>query len=331
MPTSCKMLEHIIYKHIIMFLENNDLLTRFQHGFRKGFSTVTQLSEFTHDLSLQFDLGNQIDAIFIYFSKAFDTVLHSKLLVKLRIILKKPQLVSWISSFLSQRCQFVSYDSAESSVVDVSSGVPQGSVLGPLLLLLFINDLPDHVTSKIRLYADDCVIYHPFGSITDHQSLHDTFASFCDWCATWKMKINFNKTVIMSFTNRQSPIIFYYACSGAHLRRVFQYKYLGVIFTPTLSWSNHIDYICGKALKKLGYIRRSLSDAPKDTKLVAYRTLIRPILEYASPVWNPYKHCEINPVESVQRKAIRFIFHRFDRHFSPSAAVLEINLQPLPK
>lgn len=127
------MLEHIIHKHIMLFLESHQLLSNMQHGFRRGFSTTTQLVEFTHDIFLNLDLGNQVDAIFIDFSKAFDTVLHSKLLAKLDVILNNPQLVSWISSFLSSRSQFVSYRSTNSTAIDVTSGVPQGSVLGPLL------------------------------------------------------------------------------------------------------------------------------------------------------------------------------------------------------
>lgn len=326
---SCKILEHIIFKHIIQFLESNNILSDLQHGFRRGFSTVTQLIAFSHDISQNLDAGDQIDAIFIDFSKAFDTVIHSKLLYKLNIILNNPQLVDWISCFLSNRSQFVYFDSVASSVADISSGVPQGSVLGPLLFILYINDLPNNVRSNIRLYADDCVLYQVIKSPDDHILLNDSFTSFCNWCLSWQMNINYNKTVFLSFTNKLVPSDFNYSFNGLSLQRVYQYKYLGVLFTHNLSWSSHIDYVTSKALKKLGYLRRTLSGTPRETKLTVYKTLIRPVLEYASPVWNPYKQCEIDQLESVQKKAIRFIFRRYDSAFSPTSSLLSLNLSTL--
>lgn len=323
---SCKLIEHIIFKHIMEYLESNSILSKVQHGFRRGFSTVTQLVEFTHDISRSMDSGSQIDAIFIDLSKAFDTVIHSKLLCKLNAILKNPSLVQWISNFLSERTQSVCFNSAESSIMDVSSGVPQGSVLGPLLFLLYINDLPSNINSSIRLYADDCVLYQVINSQNDHQVLNESFANFCSWCSKWQMKINFNKTVILTFSTSISSSQFCYSFNNCTLSRVNNYKYLGVIFDNKLSWAKHIDYITAKALKKLGYLRRVLAKAPKDTKLIMYKSLIRPIIEYASPVWNPHKQLEINKIESVQRKAIRFICRRYDRHFSPTSALLSLNL-----
>lgn len=174
--------------------------------------------------------------------------------------LNNPQLVHWISCFLSNRSQFVYFDSVASSPVKITSGVPQGSVLGPLLFLLYVNDLPDIVHSKIRLYADDCVLNNVIHSPNDHILLNDSFASFCNWCRSWQMNINYKKTVFLSFTNKLVLSDFNYSFNGLSLLRVYQYKYLGVLFTPNLSWSLHIDYITSKALKKLGYLRRTLID-----------------------------------------------------------------------
>lgn len=245
------MLEHITHKHIMVFLESHELLSHTQHGFRRGFSTTTQLVEFTHDILLNLDLGDQVDAIFIDFSKAFDTVLHSKLLAKLDIILNNPQLVNWISSFLSSRSQFVAYRSTNSATINVTSGVPQGSVLGPLLFLIYINDLPLCTSSPIRFYADDCVLYNVVKTHSDHYRLQESFAGFCNWCRTWQMSINFKKTVLMSFCNK-SPSVFDYTFDNRAVNRVFEYKYLGVIFTHNMSWSKHIEHICNKALKNWG-------------------------------------------------------------------------------
>lgn len=116
---------------------------------------------------------------------------------------------------------------------------------------------------------------------------------------------------------------------GTQLKRVSQYKYLGVILTKNLSWTNHIEYISGKALKKLGYLRRTLAQSPRDTKLLLYKTLIRPILEYASVVWYPYKQCDLKILDSVQRKAIRFICRNYSHNFSPTQALQSLNIVPL--
>lgn len=157
-----------------------------QRGFRRGFSTLTQLAEFSHDICHSVDTGTQVDAIFIDFSKALDMVSHLKLLLKLNAILKNPQLVGWISSFLRQRTQFVSFNKVSSSIVPVSSGVPQGLVLGPLLFLLYINDLHIHIKSKIRHYADDSVLYSKISSFQDNLDLQESFSHFCSRSETWQ-------------------------------------------------------------------------------------------------------------------------------------------------
>lgn len=197
------------------------------------------------------------------------------------------------------------------------------------MFILYINDLPNYVPAKIRLYADDCVLYNVINSNDDHNLLNDCFAQFCRWCDTWQMNINFTKTVALSFCKRSSVSLFDYSFNGYSLSRVSEYKYLGLIFTPNMSWSKHIEYTCNKALKKLGYLNRTLKDAPRETKLLTYKSLIRPILEYACPVWNPHKKSDISTLESVQKKAIRFIFRRYDWNFSPSSQLATLGLQTL--
>lgn len=132
----------------------------------------------------------------------------------------------------------------------------------------------------------------------------------------------------MSFCSK-SPSAFDYSFDNRAVNRVLDYKYLGVIFTHNMTWSKHIDYVCNKALKKLGYLRRTLSKSPKETKLLLFKSLIRPIVDYASVVWNPYKQCEINRLEAIQKKAVRFICHRYDRDFSPSSTLSSLNLTSL--
>ena len=305
LSTSSKRLEHIIHKHIVEYLNAHNILSRSQHGFRAGYSTVTQFLEFTHDIASSLNDRGQIDAIFIDYSKAFDLVCHGKLLVKLRTFFGDNKLVDWIADYLRSRTQFVSLNRAKSSDVQITSGVPQGSVLGPLLFIIYINDVAEIIGDtqiKIRMYADDCVIYNTISNVEDQKALSSVFSLFCNWSETWQMSINFKKTVAMTFSNKKQPLNFTYTNDGVSLARVTEFKYLGVTLTTNLKWHTHVETICKKALRKLWYLRRTLSNSTKECKLTAYKTLVRPILEYASVVWSPHHKHDIAMLESVQKK-----------------------------
>lgn len=330
--TCCKLLEHIIHKHVLQHLTNNNLLSRNQHGFRSGFSTTTQLIEFTHDIASALNTRGQVDAIFIDYSKAFDVVCHKKLLTRLRSIINDDKIIGWIADWLRLRSQFVTFEHAQSSSCAVTSGVPQGSVLGPLLFIIYINDVTQVIKDtpvKLRLYADDCVLYTSVNNAHDQDVLNKVFSSFCGWSATWQMNINYQKTVQMTFTNKKQPLRFSYSYNGHYLNSVNTFKYLGVTYTQNLKWHHHIETICARALRKLGYIKRTLKHSTKDCKLTAYKSLVRPLLEYASAVWSPYTALDINMLEGIQKKAIRFIFGRYDRNFSPSSHACSLSLEPL--
>lgn len=170
----CKMLEHIIASNIYCHLETNKFFFANQHGFRKGFSCDTQLFEFTTDLHNNMNSNSQTDCIFLDFSKAFDRVAHCRLISKLSALRLDSLTLSWLRNFLSMREQFTVINGSTSPLSPVTSGVPQGSVLGPLLFLIFINDLPSRVTSCIRLFADDCIIYRKINNPSDHVTLQMT-------------------------------------------------------------------------------------------------------------------------------------------------------------
>lgn len=163
----CKILEHIIYSNLVSFLESNAFFTSCQHGFRKTFSCETQLISFTHELFAALDNASHVDCIFLDFSKAFDLVSHQLLCLKLSKLNIDPNILAWIESFLSNRTQFVVANDFKSSSSPVTSGVPQGSVLGPLLFLIYINDLPNSINSSIKLFADDCVIFRVISTSSD--------------------------------------------------------------------------------------------------------------------------------------------------------------------
>lgn len=169
-----KVLEHIIFKHISVFIESNGLIDSRQHGFRRGLSTVTQLLEMVHDLAISLDNQNQIDILFLDFEKAFDRVSHRKLLIKLKPILKNDSLLAWIEAYLNCRYQCVTVNGSSSPSAPVESGIPQGSILGPLFFLVFINDIVHDIPVKIQLFADDCVLYVEVNACSDQVLLNNS-------------------------------------------------------------------------------------------------------------------------------------------------------------
>lgn len=204
--TCCKLLEHIIHKHISTFLTTHSILSSAQHGFRRGFSTVTQLVETVHDFAVTINDRKQTDVIFIDFAKAFDKISHVKLMIKLRAILKNDKLCSWIKSYLTSRYQYVIFSDTPSKIVPVTSGVPQGSVLGPLLFLLYVNDIVGQHDMKIRLYADDCLIYSAVDFLDDQINLNLKLNDVIQWCNTWQMSVNYKKVLLCQSQTRSNPL-----------------------------------------------------------------------------------------------------------------------------
>ena len=213
----------------------------------------------------------------------------------------------------SGRTQQVVLDGQASDPVPVLSGVPQGSVLGPVLFLLFINDLPDNIRSSVRLFADDCVLYRNIHSLQDCLTLQEDLTSLGQWEADWQMKFNVAKCHSMRVTRHQyhKQILFDYSLHNQTLENVQSAKYLGITITDNMDWGQHVSEISSKATKTLGFLRRNLAFAPRSTKEVAYKTLVRPKLEYAAPIWSPHLKLQINQIEKVQRTAARWTCRRW--------------------
>lgn len=324
-----KALEHVIFKHISQFIDQNNIIDSRQHGFRRGLSTITQLLETIHDFGTILDKQGQVDVIFLDFEKAFDRVSHSKLLLKLKAILKNESLLAWIKSYLSFRRQTVTVDGVSSNTALVESGIPQGSILGPLFFLLFINDITCNIPVKIRLFADDCIIYHEIRNHSDQALLNEALGKIQNWSTTWQMILNLKKTVALTITRKKSPLPYTYCINNHVVSTVTTYKYLGVMITSDLKWNQHITYIQKKAMQKLGYLKRTLGKSTRDIKLLAFKTYVRPLLEYASVIWDPHTAANISKLEAVQRKAARFIFNSYNRYTSPTALLQAANLEDL--
>ena len=308
----CKTLEHILVGNINKYLAFESILADCQHGFRSQRSCETQLVQFYHDIVSNLDGAinrghKQTDLIIMDFAKAFDKVPHRRLLYKLDYYGIRVFTHRWISSWLSSRSQQVVLDGQASDPVPVLFGVPQGSVLGPVLFLVSINDLPDNIRSSVCLFADDCVLYRNICSPSDCLIFQDDLDRLAQWEADWHMKFNVTKYHSMRVSRHlpDKQIKFEYSLHQQILEQVQFAKYLGITITGDLDWGQHISEISSKATRTLGFLRRNLAFAPMQTKDVAYKTLVRPQLEYASPIWHPNVKTQIQQVEKVQRTAAR--------------------------
>ena len=321
-----KMLEHILFSNSMQHLERYDILTSFQHGFRSKRSCETQLILTVHDLAQGLKDKEQIDTILLDFSKAFDKVPHRRLLHKLSYYGIRGTSLNWIKAFLSNRSQRVVLDGAFSESASVTSGVPQGTVLGPLLFLCFINDLPECVTSKVRLFADDCLLYRKIDSVRDSHLLQEDLASLQQWEDTWLMSFNPSKCETLRISLKPHLIDFTYSIRNTPLELVDSAKYLGVTFSSDLQWKPHISKVTKKANSTLGLLRRNLRTCPPALKKQAYLSFVRPTLEYASTVWAPYWKEDIDQVEAVQRRAARFICRDYGTFSSPTLMLQQLSL-----
>ena len=325
----CKILEHIVCKHILDHMELYDILTILQHGFRLGHSCETQLLITLHDILSSYDQKHQVDLAILDFSKAFDTVPHNRLLYKLSHYGITGNTLNWIQAFLTNRSQTVVVEGETSEDVRVESGVPQGTVLGPLLFLIFINDLPQNVQSQVRLFADDCLLYRPIKSMEDQQQLQEDLTSLESWATLWGMKFNPSKCYIMRISRSKQPMEHYYTLNDHVLEQVSENPYLGVLISEDLKWTKHINKTCKRATSVLSFLRRNLKGCPTDLKLTAYKSLIRSTLEYASTVWDPHLVKDTKALEAVQRKSARFIMNDYTRDSSVTTMLHSLDLPSL--
>ena len=321
----CKVLEHIVHSNVMTHLDKFAILSDAQHGFRKRRSCESQLVTTIQDLAKGLDDKQQLDAVLLDFSKAFDKVSHKRLILKLHHYGIRGQVLQWIEAFLSDRTQRVVIDGQMSTPAKVTSGVPQGTVLGPLLFLVFINDLPAAVSSTTRMFADDCLMYRSISSIDDTKQLQEDLDNLQQWESDWLMSFNPDKCEVMSITNKKMPIHASYSIHGHQLKSTNCAKYLGVNISSNLSWSQHINQTVKKANSSLSFLRRNIGHCPQQIKSQAYTTYVRPILEYASCAWAPYTMYDINRLEAIQNRAARFTMSDYSRFSSVSSMKSQLN------
>ena len=243
----------------------------------------------------------QVDAIYLDFEKAFDKVCHSKLLKKVFSVGIRNNFLSWITAFLSNRNQFVEIDGTCSSVADVTSGVPQGSVLAPILFLIYISDINSCLnSSQLKTFADDNTIFATISDQTDAQSLQTDLDSILLYSEQWQLKLSVEKCNFLSF-GRRPKIYFEYGLNYHKLERKSDVKDLGFHLDKDMKFSRHCEILANSAKRRCCLIRRSFVTNSHDFLTKMFNCYVRPVLEYGSPVWSPFLLKDIDTIESVQR------------------------------
>ena len=326
---ACKLMEHILVSGIMKHTKKNDILYNLQCGFREKRSCQTQLVELIHDLASSMQGGGQSDVLLLDFAKAFDKVGHHRMIRKLDFYGVRGKTQDWIKAFLSNRTQQVVLSGEHSDKIHVQSGVPQGSVLGPCLFLLYVNDLAEGLSSTVRLFADDTILYLAIESKDDPDILQEDLKKLEMWSKDWQMELNTEKCKVLRVTRKRTPLVYDYTLHGKTLKSADCDKYLGVYITHDLSWNTHVSNIVNKGNRTLGVLRRNLQISSPTLKSIAYKSLVRPILEYSSAAWDPYTQHNIDKIEMVQRRAARYALNNYNRTSSVTDMLKELGWDTL--
>ena len=300
-----KILEKIIRDKITAFLDKFRLILNTQHGFRNNRSCLTNLLEFFNYIFSNYDERIPSDIIYLDFRKAFDTVPHERLLIKLKAHGIGDKLCAWIKSWLTNRKQRVVINGEASDWLKVTSGVPQGSVLGPLLFLIYINDLDCGITSKISKFADDTKLGGKVVTRNDCEAIQRDLDNLSAWSRKWLLNFNGDKCKVMHVG--QNNIKYSYKLQEKNLLKVTEEKDLGVIVRSDLKCSTQCCVASRKANTILGFIARNFDCKAPEVITRLYTSLVRPHLEYAVQFWSPHYLKDKNKLESVQRRATKLI------------------------
>ena len=310
----CKLMESIVRKHLVEHLTENDILRDEQHGFREGRSCLTNLLETMEHWTEIIDEGDGIDVAYLDFRKAFDLVSHRHLIYKLSKYGIIGQTLKWVESFLHQRTQRVVIRGTMSEEFPVTSGVPQGSVLGPVLFLIFINDLPLEMLSPLSLFADDSKIFARILAenkkkltriINGNEILQRDLNTIREWAMKWKMEFNVDKCKIMHLGKKNPKHT--YNMGGSALAVTREERDLGVLIDDQLNFDKHIRGIVNKANRMLGMIKIGFACLDKEMFMNLYPVLVRPLIEYCVQVWSPHMQKHIDLLEGVQKRATKLV------------------------
>ena len=341
----CKLLERIIVDSIIQHLNDNTIYDKRQHGFTKKRSTVTNLLEALNVWTEALSHHLPVDVIYLDLEKAFDKVPHHRLLLQLKRYGIRGDLLSWIESFLSNRKQLVKVGDQKSQESNVLSGVPQGSVLGPVLFLIYVSDISGLVKNFISLFADDTKLYtyllKEAADADKHtpQSVQNDINLIAHWSEMMQMNFNIEKchSLHMGSNNtkhqytipRQSDTVskensYAYSYTFHNLSQVTEEKDLGVTVDEELKFKKHIEDKIATANKMLGIIRHTFKHLDNRSFCMLYKSLVRPHLEYASIIWSPHTKQYQDMIEKVQRRATKLLPDLKDLPYNDRLKILQL-------
>ena len=303
-------MESLVRDSIIQHMNANDLFSPHQHGFMSGRSCMTQLTEVMEEWTDILDENGCIDSIYFDFMKAFDSVPHRRLSAKVRANGIQGKVASWLEAFLSGRKQRVSVKNQKSPWLPVVSGVPQGSVISSILFIIYINDLLECVTNKIKLFADDTKLYSKINTVEDCKALQNDVAKMQEWSRQWLLKFHPAKCKVMRLGTGHPDFTYTMQDdngSQIELGQAAFEKDLGVTCDQKLKFRQHIDTQAAKANRMVGLRRRSFVYLDKDTFSTLFKVIVRPHLEYGNTIWAPSLKKDKDLIESVQRRATKLV------------------------
>lgn len=324
-----KVFEKIMYDRIIKFIDKHKLLYDFQFGFRKNYNTNLALITLVDKISKALDSGKNVVGVFLDFSKAFDTVNHDILLHKLNVYGIRGIALSWMESYLQNRVQYVNYNGEDSFKGNIKCGVPQGSVLGPLLYLLYVNDIVNVSRQTVPiLFADDTNIFlegDNIENVMDRMNLE--MKNLVEWTIANKLSLNVEKTNYMIFSTKRKRVQTnsYIHINNKPLKRVDSTKFLGIMLDNQLSWKEHIKYILSKMSKGIGILCKARKVLKCSTLSTLYNCFLYPYITYGIEVWGNAYECTIKPIIMLQKRAVRIIVSaNYRAHTAPIFKSLEI-------
>ena len=318
LPQFGKLFEKVIKKRFIKFFDKYNLITPHQFGFRKKYSTELAVTDI-HDMLLKnVDEKKVSCTIFLDLAKAFDSVDHKILLNKLERHGIRGRALSLMSSYLSNRQHLVKIQNSDSTFLTLETGVPQGSVLGPLLFLIFINDLPHNTNFTVKLFADDTSLSLDSDNYYDLQkNVNNEILKVYQWLCKNKLTLNIKKSKFMIVSNKRSPadLNFQVKVKNINLEKCSSYKYLGVHIDENLKWKTHIDYICEKVSKVCGMFAKLRHCIDFDMLKIVYHALVASHLQYCNLAWGNADEEVLKPLQVLQNRIIRIMtFAPFSCH-----------------
>ena len=322
LPAFSKILEKIMYKRINIFLEQNNIIYPSQYGFRKKHSTIHAILEFINDTIGAIESKNSTLSVFLDLSKAFDTINHDILLQKMEFYGIRGIAHDWMKSYLSNRSQFVRYQNCSSNKKSTTCGIPQGSVLGPLLFIIYTNDLPDCLSrSKGILFADDTTVYLSSKNTNElYTNMSADLTKLADWFHANKLSLNVNKTNCMLITNINESASHKYTLKIGNdvIERKTCVKFLGLHLDDRLTWHEHIKVCKSKAASSIYAINRIKNIVPKRYMHTLYFTLVYPYFAYGIPLWGGTYNVHKKNLITMQKRVIRIISGaKYNDHTGP--------------